>query len=79
MPDLHWDANLPQPIKTHGRALFTLRDVDEFIRDRCAAPKSQWVRDTLSALHEAAESGNAADCWMASERANQLIRANRWA
>ncbi|MCS0501422.1 hypothetical protein [Ancylobacter mangrovi] len=79
MSDLQWDLHLLQPIKTlHGRALRTLGDVDEFIRDRSAAPASPHVAGTLGALRAAAVSGSDEDCRLARERAQKLLRANRW-
>jgi hypothetical protein len=79
MSESYWDACFDRPLPTReGRHLRTLRDANEFIRERCAYPGHPLARATLNALHVAAQSGGSPDARRAQERTARLMRINRW-
>ena len=79
MSEVFWDAHFHQPLRTReGRQLRTLRDADEFVRNRCASLGSPMASTALAALKTAANSGTPIDTRLAFDRAARLMQSNRW-
>lgn len=79
MSESFWDVSFEQPLQPRdGRPLRTLRDADEFVRNRCARLAQPLASAALGALNEAARSGQPMDTRRAFHRTARLMRENRW-